>query len=158
MVKLAAFSIALVVCACLIGWLVTWVRLAAARLPVDAALPVIDDKVVFAAGLRTVLLMAVAFAAMCAIAYAHAWTWNARAPEWHEVVRSGRAHVHAYMRRAPRRSALGLSRPTLRALKPQGPPSDLHEAPELAAVRSGLGAVLAGHRRGVGQSARGAAR
>ncbi len=129
MVKLAAFLVALVVSVYLIGWLVTWVRFAAARLPVDASLPVIDDKVVFAAGLRTVLLMAFVFAAMCAVAYAaHAWTWNARAPEWHAVVRYGRAHARAHVRRAPRRSALGLGRPTLSALKPQGQPSDLHEA------------------------------
>ena len=70
MVKVAAFLVALVVSVYLIGWLVTWVRLAAARLPVDASLPVIDDKVVFAAGLGTVLLMAFVFAAMCAVAYA----------------------------------------------------------------------------------------
>lgn len=65
----------------LLGWLVTWVRLSAARLPVGASLPIIDDKVVFTTGLRTVLLMAVVFGAMCTVAYAvHAWTWNRRVP------------------------------------------------------------------------------
>lgn len=84
LVKLAAFSGALAVYVYVIGWLVTWVRLTAARLPVDASLPVIDDKVLLATGLRTVLLMAAAFAAMCAVAWAaHAWTWDRRSPEWH---------------------------------------------------------------------------
>lgn len=96
MVKVAAFSVALVGYVFLIGWMITWVRLSAARLPVDASLPVVDDKVVFTTGLRTVLLMAVVFAAMCMAAYlAHAWTWATRAPEWHAVVSSGRAKAAA---------------------------------------------------------------
>ncbi len=95
-VKVAAFSVALAVYVYVIGWLVTWVRLTAARLPIDASLPVIDDKVLLATGLRTVLLMAAAFAVMCAVAWAtHAWTWDQRSPQWHAVVTSGRAAARA---------------------------------------------------------------
>jgi hypothetical protein len=96
LVKVAAFSVALAVYVYVIGWLVTWVRLTAARLPIDASLPVIDDKVLLATGLRTVLLMAAAFAAMCAAAWAtHAWTWDQRSPQWHAVVTSGRTAARA---------------------------------------------------------------
>jgi hypothetical protein len=96
MVQLAAFSLALAGGVYAIGWLVTWVRLAAARLPIEASLPMIQDRLVFAAGLRTVVLMAVVFGAMCALAYAtHTWTWRKRAPEWHDVVRLGRADARA---------------------------------------------------------------
>jgi hypothetical protein len=94
MVQIAAFSLAAAAYVYVIGWVVTWVRLAAARLPIDASLPIIDDKVVFAAGVRVVVVMVFVFAAMCALAYAlHAGTWNQRAPEWHAVVRLGRAHA-----------------------------------------------------------------
>ncbi len=74
-----------------IGWVITWVRLSAARLPVDASLPMIDNQVLFLAGLRLVVVMAIVFAAMCALAWAvHAWTWEQRAPEWHSVIKHGR--------------------------------------------------------------------
>src|ERR1700710_1749154 len=60
-----------------IGWGITWVRLAAARLPVDASLPMIDNQVLFVAGLRLVVVMAIVFAAMCVVAWAvHIWTWE----------------------------------------------------------------------------------
>lgn len=74
-----------------IGWVISWVRLAAARVPVDALLPAIDHNVVFLAGLHLVIVMAIVFAAMCVVAYAvHAWTWGQRAPEWHSVIKHGR--------------------------------------------------------------------
>src|ERR1700683_2906925 len=70
-----------------IGWLVTWVHLAAARLPVAASLPAIDDKVIFATGVSAVLVMAIAFAAMCAVAYAvHAGRWDRHAAAWGGIV------------------------------------------------------------------------
>jgi hypothetical protein len=97
MVQVAAFSLAIAAYVYLIGWLVTWGRLAGARLPVDASLPMIDKTVLFAAGLRIVLAMALVFALMCVVAYgAHTWTWQRRAPEWHDIVRAGRARAHAY--------------------------------------------------------------
>ena len=68
MVQVAAFSVAVAAYVYVIGWVVTWVRLSAARLPVDASLPMIDNKVVLAAGVRVVVVMVFVFAAMCALA------------------------------------------------------------------------------------------
>ena len=74
-----------------IGWVISWARLSAARLPVEASLPVINQNVVFLAGLRLVIVMAIVFGALCAIAYAiNAWNWNQRGPEWHSVIKHGR--------------------------------------------------------------------
>jgi hypothetical protein len=79
-----------------IGWAITWVRLAAAQLPVDASLPMIDNKVLFVAGLRLVVVMGIVFAAMCVVAWAvHAWTWEHQAPEWHSVIKLGRPEAAA---------------------------------------------------------------
>jgi hypothetical protein len=156
MVKLAGFSIALLGYVFLIGWIIIWVRLSAARLPVDASLPVIDDKVVFITGLRTVLLMAVVFGAMCVAAYlAHAWTWSARAPEWHAVVSSGRARAAADPKLSATDSSgsrltarrLKLTRPRLSALKLQGPPPDLKPDPigdRFVRVLAGFNVVVLG--------------
>jgi hypothetical protein len=74
-----------------IGWVITWVRLAAARVPVDASLPMIDKQVVFLAGLRLVVVMAIVFAALCVAAYAiHGRTWQRHGPQWHSVIKHGR--------------------------------------------------------------------
>jgi hypothetical protein len=74
-----------------IGWVITWVRLSAARVPVDASLPMIDNQILFLAGLRLVVVMAIVFAAMCAVSWAvHVWTWEHRAPEWHSVIKHDR--------------------------------------------------------------------
>ncbi len=74
-----------------IGWVISWVRLLAARVPVDASLPVLDHQVVFLAGLRLVIVMAIVFGALCVAAYAvHAFTWQQRGPEWHSVIKHGR--------------------------------------------------------------------
>ncbi len=94
MVQVAAVSAAVAAYVYVIGWAVTWVRLAAARLPVDASLPIIDNKVVFAAGVRVVVVMVFVFAGMCAFAYAiHARIWDKRAADWHAVVRCGRTRA-----------------------------------------------------------------
>ena len=83
-----------------IGWVITWVRLSAARVPVDASLPIIGNQVVFLAGLRLVVVMAIVFGAMCAVAWAvHAWTWEHRAPEWHSVIKHGRVEAARRHRR-----------------------------------------------------------
>jgi hypothetical protein len=74
-----------------IGWVISWVRLSAARIPVDASLPMLDHQVVFLAGLRLVVVMAIVFGAMSLAAYAvHAFTWNQRGAEWHSVIKHGR--------------------------------------------------------------------
>jgi hypothetical protein len=149
MVKVAAFSVALVSYVFLIGWMVTWVRLSAARLPVDASLPVIDDKTVFTTGLRTVLLVAVVFAAMCAVAYlTHAWTWTKRAPEWHAVVTLGRAKAARDRDVKPEGSWKSeFSKPTLSALKPDPPPTIRHPDPigdPFVRVLAGFNVVVLG--------------
>lgn len=128
MVQVAAFSLAIAAYVYVIGWLVTWGRLAGARLPVDASLPMIDKTVLFAAGLRIVLAMAVVFAVMCGVAYgAHVGTWQKRAPEWHDIVRAGRARAHEY------------------ALKPQ---LRLNDAPEVA-LNDRFVRIIAGFNVGV---------
>jgi hypothetical protein len=138
----------------LAGWLLTWVRMAAARLSVDAALPAIDDKVLFADGLRMILIMAFVFAAMCGIAYlVHAWTWNKRAPEWHSILKDGRASAHANAELAPvaeKLKGLGhkrptLARPSVAALRFQSAPDSL----EPAAVGDPFVRVVAGFNVGV---------
>jgi hypothetical protein len=53
-----------------IGWVITWVRLSAARVPVDASLPMIDNQILFLAGLRLVVVMAIVFAAMTFVDHA----------------------------------------------------------------------------------------
>jgi hypothetical protein len=135
--KLLLLSIALAGYVYLAGWFVTAIRLAAARLPVDAALPVIDNKVLFAAGLRLVLAMTIVFGAMCLVAYlVHAWTWNKRAPEWHSIVNSSRAEARDKAELAPLGEKLKgvqlhrptLARPSLAAVMPQSAPENLEQA------------------------------
>jgi Vacuolar protein sorting-associated protein 62 len=87
----AGLSVALVGYVYVIGWLVTWARLAAARLPVDSSLPMIDNKVIFATGASAVLVMAIAFAVMCVVAYAvHLGRWDRHRTVWNEIVRTDR--------------------------------------------------------------------
>ncbi len=75
-----------------IGWFVTWVHLAAARLPVAASLPAIDGKVIFATGVSAVLVMAIAFAAMCAVAYAvHIGRWEKQVNVWSDILDTSRS-------------------------------------------------------------------
>jgi Vacuolar protein sorting-associated protein 62 len=126
--ELVELLIVLVVAAAyiyVIGWVITWVRLLAAHVPVDAALPATANQVVFLAGLRLVVVMAIAFAAMCVVAWAvHAWTWTHRAPEWHSVIKHGRAEAARRHRRIFRRGtvkdALAFS---------SSPPAGLNPAP-----------------------------
>jgi hypothetical protein len=83
--------VAAVVYIYVIGWVISWVRLAAARVPVDASLPTLDNQVVFLAGLRLVVVMAIVFGAMCLVAYAlHTGTWQRKGAEWHSVIKHGR--------------------------------------------------------------------
>lgn len=96
MAQLLAASLALVLYVYVIGWLITSARLAAARLPAQASLPLIDDKTILATGVRSVVVMAFVFAAMCLVAYGlHAFTWESHAAQWHAVVRFGRGRARA---------------------------------------------------------------
>jgi hypothetical protein len=79
-----------------VGGLVTWARLATARLPVGMALPVVGDGAIFVAGLRAVVVGAAVFAAMCAFAYLmHAGRWRRRAKVWSEIVATDRTAARA---------------------------------------------------------------
>ncbi len=85
-----------------IGWVISWVRLLAARVPVDTALPALDQQIVFLAGLRLVIVMAIVFGAMCVAAYAvHAFNWGRRGAEWHSVIKHGRPAAAARHRDRP---------------------------------------------------------
>lgn len=105
--------VALVAYVYAIGWLVTWVHLAAARLPVAASLPAIDEEVIFATGVSAVLVMAIAFAAMCAVAYAvHIGRWDKHVDVWSDILDTSRssARERFLQRKSPRPApALGLS-------------------------------------------------
>lgn len=104
--QLAGLSIALLGYVYVIGWLLTWTRLAAARLPVDSSLPMIDDKVIFAAGARAVLVMVIVFGAMCALAYAMHWrAWDRHADAWIEIVKTNRTSARARLPIAGSRAA-----------------------------------------------------
>lgn len=95
LLQLTILSFALAGYVYAIGWALTWVRLAAAHLPVAATLPQIDGQVVFAAGVRAMLVMAIVFAAMCIVAYAvYGRRWNDHAAEWTEIVRTNRLAAH----------------------------------------------------------------
>jgi hypothetical protein len=125
LVELLLVLVAAVAYVYVIGWVITWVRFSAARLPVDASLPMIGNQVVFLAGLRLVVVMAIVFAAMCAVAWAvHAWTWTHRAPEWHSVIKHGRVEAARRHRRIFRRGSVK------EALEfSSQPPADLDPAP-----------------------------
>jgi Vacuolar protein sorting-associated protein 62 len=101
-VELLLVLLAAVVYIYVIGWVISWVRLTAARIPVDASLPMLDHQVVFLAGLRLVVVMAIVFGAMCLAAYAvHAFTWQHSGPEWHSVIKHGRPAAAARHRDRP---------------------------------------------------------
>ncbi len=89
--QVTAVSVALLGYVYAIGWLVTWVRLDAVRLPIAASLPAIDGQVVFTTGVRAVLVMVVVFAVMCAFAYAvHLGRWDKHADAWKAIVDTDR--------------------------------------------------------------------
>jgi hypothetical protein len=125
-----------------IGWVITWVRLSAARAPVDASLPVINHNVVFLSGLRLVVVMVIVFGAMCAVAYAvHTWTWKHQSREWHSVIRHGRpeaarkyatnpAELGFHAAEEPRGTKPALADRVRHALTPRPrPPDDLDAVP-----------------------------
>lgn len=89
MLEVAVSTVALGVYVYLIGWLVSWVRLTAARLPGDLVSAALDDRQLFVFGIRTSLFMAVLFAVACVVAYvASRPNWDANGPDWHEVINS----------------------------------------------------------------------
>ena len=53
----------------LIGGVITWVRLVAARLPADPLAAIVDPRVLFAVGLKAIVFVAVVLAVLCLLAY-----------------------------------------------------------------------------------------
>jgi hypothetical protein len=114
--QVTAVSVALLGYVYAIGWLVTWVRLAAVRLPIAAALPAIDDKVIFTTGVRSVLVMVVVFGVMCAFAYAvHFGRWDKHADAWEAIVDTDRISAKEARDRERRE---GIRRPPRAHTKP----------------------------------------
>jgi hypothetical protein len=135
LLQVAGLSLALIGYVYVIGWLLTCVRLAAARLSIADALSSVGNGAIFATGARAVLVMAIVFAAMCAFAYAVHWgRWDRHAEAWSEIVESDRASARErYERR--------------RALKPK-PPRPVRAHYERRAQES-LVRVIAGFNVGV---------
>ncbi len=101
--RVVVLSLALVGYVYVIGWVTTCVRLAAARLPISFSLPSISSAANFATGAHAVLVMAIAFAGMCAFAYAvHFRRWDQHAEAWREILERDRASARErYLRRGP---------------------------------------------------------
>src|SRR6516225_8437069 len=88
LVELLLVVVAAVAYIYIIGWVISWIRLTAARVPVDASLPMLDKQVVFLAGLHLVVVMAIVFGALCLVAYAvHTGTWQRTGAQWHSVIK-----------------------------------------------------------------------
>ncbi|MBV8942127.1 MAG: hypothetical protein JO240_10365, partial [Solirubrobacterales bacterium] len=86
-VEVTVSSIALVGYLLVIGLIVTWIRLVAARLPADAATSAVDGKMLFGTGLRAVGAMTVMFGALCVFAWlSAARKWDVNAQDWHDIV------------------------------------------------------------------------
>ena len=89
-VEVTVSSLALVGSVVVIGLAVSWVRLAAARLPFDLATSALGVKALFGVGVRSVAAMAVVFAALCLFAYlSSARKWDVNGQDWHDIVREG---------------------------------------------------------------------
>ncbi|HLM85655.1 MAG TPA: hypothetical protein VK272_05650 [Solirubrobacteraceae bacterium] len=87
---LTAAAVGLLAYGLLIGWVVTSVRLAAARLPADLATRAYPVGPLLATGLRTAFFMALVFAAGCLAAYFTSLrNWDANGPDWQALVHGG---------------------------------------------------------------------
>jgi hypothetical protein len=96
---LTAATVGLLAYGLLIGWVVTSVRLAAARLPADLVTRVYPVGPLLATGLRTAFFMALVFAAGCLVAYVVSLHhWDANAPDWHALVHEGAHSAHEPLR------------------------------------------------------------
>ena len=91
----------------LIGGIVSWVELGAARLPSDIATAFIAHGQLFEVGLRSIVFMALGFTLLCAVAYAAGSDrWGANASDWHDVIsQRGIRPARALLRTAPLRQA-----------------------------------------------------
>jgi hypothetical protein len=83
----AGFLIALVAYLLLVGWLVDWVRLSAARLPAPLAADAYGPARLLGDGLRSTALAGAVFALLCALAYlVSALHWSRNRRGWHRLV------------------------------------------------------------------------
>jgi hypothetical protein len=74
----------------LIGGVITWVRLVAARLPADPLAAIVDPRVLFAVGLKAILFVAVVFLILAGLSYAAASIhWKQRKNAWHALFQDG---------------------------------------------------------------------
>ena len=103
---LAAAVLGLIAGLYVIGVIVTWVRLGAARLPASLATTALGDLQLFGTGLQSTALTLTAFALLCALAYVtSAFRWDVNGQDWHDIVRKrgvGRARADST---APERHA-----------------------------------------------------
>jgi hypothetical protein len=74
----------------LIGGVITWVRLVAARLPADPLAAIVDPRVLFAVGLKAIVFVALVFAILATLSYAAASIhWKQRKNAWHALFKKG---------------------------------------------------------------------
>jgi hypothetical protein len=119
-VRVLVVLAAVLVAVYLVGGAIEWVRFEAARLPADAGLQAVPARLVFATGVKLVVVMVVVFAAMCAVAWLlHGWTWGRHAAAWHRTVRYSRGEARRQLSPPP---------VTLRRLPPR-PPTPADRAP-----------------------------
>jgi hypothetical protein len=96
----------------LLGQVVTRVRLAAAHVPVDAALATTDLKTFLGAGLSAVLLEIVVFVGFTVAAYVAAgWRWKANGWQWHALMVQGVREARSLHTRADAKGRLGVLAP-----------------------------------------------
>jgi hypothetical protein len=135
----------------LVGGAITWVRFDAARLPADAGLQAVPNRLVLLTGVTLTGIMVVVFAAMCVVAWLlHGWTWGRHAPAWHRIVRDNRTEARQALTAPP----VTLRRPH------SGPLTDADRAPigdTYVRIIAGfnVGAVAATIGLGLGQVVKG---
>jgi hypothetical protein len=109
-VELGVFVLVLFAYMYVVGWVTSWLRLSAARLPIDVVASFADRRIL-GDGLRSTALTAVVFAVLCVLAYVtSARRWEVNGQDWHDIVRkrgvrAARAAPRAELNRARREKA-----------------------------------------------------
>jgi hypothetical protein len=118
--ELAAAVLGLIAGLYVLGLIVTWVRLGAARLPTGLATTALTNLQLFGTGLQSTALTLTAFALLCGLAYVtSAFRWEINGQDWHDIVRKrgvGRAKADstAPERHARREDAAALRKSQMR--------------------------------------------
>jgi hypothetical protein len=85
--EVGAFVLGLAGYVYLVGWIIDWVRLSAARLPIDVVAAAFGGTRILSDGLRSTVLTATVFALLCVVAYfTSARRWEVNGQEWHDIV------------------------------------------------------------------------